>query len=108
VSTQPLEISGLLSTQGQIFSYGRGAARIVADQIEIASTGTISTLLPADLSATLHASKAPLDLSIWSAHDVINQGTISSSGRLTVSAAGKIVNDGPAALMSGMNGTEVF
>lgn len=77
-----------------------GTAIINADNIF--NRGTISTILPANIFATLSNPVANLSLTLQAAQAVVNSGTISSAANLTVNAGTSIINALPTSASATM------
>ncbi|MBY0549115.1 MAG: hypothetical protein K2W95_17715 [Candidatus Obscuribacterales bacterium] len=92
-SNSPFQVSGDLNNAGQIFAVAADGSisRATIQANNIINTGIISTVTPQFLASMLPLSN-PLNLQIVSAHDIINSGTISSSGNLTMIAGGDVIN----------------
>src|SRR4030095_9015817 len=95
-SLQSLNLSGNLRNAGNIYAFSTdssiASAIISANNVVNQHGALISSMLPA--SSALHfASMAPqFDLTINALRNIINWGTISSSGNLTLAAGGSITN----------------
>ncbi len=87
-------VSGNLTNSGKLYAYSTSPqaspASFNANNIYNQVGGLISTVLP---PAALGAGfAATLDLSLTALGDIVNAGTITSSGNLTVSAGGTVTN----------------
>ncbi len=84
-------LTGNLVNQGKLVAFSTSprvnTATISAANIFNGATGIITSFLPADL-----AGQSSLNLRLISAGDIVNAGTISSSGNLGLMAGGSIVN----------------
>lgn len=94
-----VQIPGSLINYGSIFGLSTTTQNtvsvIAANTIVNEFGGLISTNLPADLAAAHPGALAHLDLTLSAFNNIINKGTISSSGSLTVgSAYGAVSNIG--------------
>lgn len=97
-----LVLTGNVSNFGNIFmlssSQAVNSASISAANIINNRGGLITSVIPTSNLVGLTAAVQQLDLSLIAINNIINSGTISSSGNLMLSAGGSIVN-GPAAIM---------
>ncbi|MBY0549198.1 MAG: hypothetical protein K2W95_18130 [Candidatus Obscuribacterales bacterium] len=92
-----LNIANSLVNSGTIIALAGSDAvtnlQISAASILNNSTGVISNALPANLSG-LFGATGPMNLSLFSAGDFSNFGSISSTGNLAISGGGNITNTG--------------
>ena len=102
--TSILNLSSDLTNSGNLYAYstigGNTAAMINANNIYNNHGAVISTVLPTG-KLGLQNTLSSLDLTLNALGDIINAGTISSSGALTLSVGGTITN----ALSTGTTGT---
>lgn len=92
-----LNIANSIVNNGTIIALA-GSGSVTNLQISAASilnnsTGVISNALPANLSG-LFGAMGPMNLSLFSAADFSNFGSITSTGNLAISAGGNITNTG--------------
>src|SRR5262249_53713255 len=103
-ASSALTITGNLINAGRLYATSSSptvaTATISAANIENRQGAVISSILPGSGLLGLTSAVSHLDLSLKAIHDIINYGTISSSGNLSMSAGGQIVN----ALPSGLSG----
>lgn len=109
VSHKPFTVSGTVSVDGMLIGLGSRGAKpftVSAGDVLVGEHGTISTVVPQNLLNLSQASTQPVDLSLRSLNDVLNDGTISASGNLEVIAgSGKFTNNG---LISALAGNVTF
>src|SRR5262249_37648435 len=93
-SLPSLDISGNLRNSGNIFAYSSnssiGSASINADNIYNHNGAMITSTLPAANILQLAGATNRLDLALSALHDIVNWGTISSSGNLSLTAGNSI------------------
>jgi len=103
-ASSALTITGNLINAGRLYAISSSptvaTATISAANIENRQGAVISSILPGSGLHGLTSAVSHLDLSLKAIHDIINYGTISSSGNLSMSAGGQLVN----ALPSGVSG----
>ncbi len=95
-----LNITGNLINAGRLYAITSdpqtSLATISAASIHNRQGAIISSILPGAGLAGVTSAVSHLDLSLNAVHDIINHGMISSSGNLSLSAGGQIVNALPA------------
>lgn len=93
-----LNITGNLTNAGNFYAYSTNAAVtnaiINANNIFNAQGAVLSSILPSSLG--IATAVGQLNLHLNALNDIVNSGTISSSGSLSLSAGGSIVNALPA------------
>ena len=101
-----LDIVGNLANSGNLYAFAagtsHGAGTIHATNIFNAARGTITSVLPASLALSLSAAPQ-FDLSLSAVGDIVNNGTITSSGSLGLQAGSGIIRN--AGLMSAVQGS---
>lgn len=105
--------SGLLDLSGSLVTQGTFLAAVSSDlsanftvnanRIEVLAGGLITTTAPAWLSLPFNINTGPLALSLISATDIVNMGTIAASGNLSLLAGGTITNGSTAIIQSMAN-----
>lgn len=97
-----LSLVGNLTNSGNIFATSTNAAvttgTISAANIFNQSGASISSVLPAVGLPGITSAVANLNLQVSALNNIINSGTIASSGNLSVLAGGSIINGLPAGL----------
>jgi hypothetical protein len=100
-----LNLSGNLTNSGKLYLFstdpGAATAAINAQNIFNNPGGLLSSVLPANNPFGINNALGSLNLSLAAIQDIINAGIIRSSGSLTLTAGGSIIN----ALPTGMTGT---
>lgn len=96
-----ISISGNLVNSGNLYAYSSNAAATVAlisaANITNQQGGVISSVLPSKLSTSLGAI-SQLNLSLYAVQNIVNSGIISSSGNLSITAGGSVVNSSASAV----------
>ena len=91
-----LNLSGSLSNAGSIYAAatntGVSTATIKAMNIFNGQGGIISSAIPFGISLPIHSLVSNLSLSLISGNNIINNGTISSAGNLSMTAINAIMN----------------
>ncbi|GEM_PF-3363425 len=98
-SKSGLNVSGSLISDGMLLGVagGAGALSVHAGLIQVGTGGSITTHVPAALLGSPGAAGGSVNLSLYSLSDIINSGSITASGSLLLSAAGRIVNQSQGA-----------
>jgi hypothetical protein len=95
-AASPLALEGELRNAGNLFSISSDAAvttaNISASSLINQKGAVLASALPGRLGALLGNSASSLSLNLTAIHDIINAGVIKSSGSLTATAGGSIVN----------------
>lgn len=110
---QALNIQGSLVTQGNLVGLAGNSSTVTinASLINVLPTGTITTIVPQALLSAVSANKTPVNLALNSLTDVLNAGSITSSGVLRINAGGQVVNkntfSSSVPVMAGVLGTEI-
>lgn len=96
-----LSLTGNLINFGSIYAYSSSltapSAILQAANINNNAGGTISTVIPGNISSYLGQAPTPhLNLSLIAANNVFNAGSIISAANLTITAGGTITNATPA------------
>src|SRR4030095_14471357 len=95
-ASSALNITGNLVNSGRLYAISSNPtttlATISADNIYNRQGAVISSHLPSSGLGGITSTVDHLDLSLNAIHDIINFGSISSSGKVTMSAGGLIVN----------------
>lgn len=111
-----LNLVGNLTNAGTLFAVSSNSmvttAAISAQNITNQTTGVLTSVLSnqAQLIASTHGIEAlvsNLNLSLTAVHDIINHGSISSSGNLNLTAGGSIVNQSMAATQALMSAQSI-
>ncbi len=94
-----LNISGNFTDAGKVFAFPTNgqvqSATIDANNIFVQTGGVLTSNLPAgNLPSALGGAVGSLHLNLNVLENIVNQGTISSSGNLVLTAGGSIVNSG--------------
>lgn len=93
--SRSIDISGLLMNSGNIYAYsssiGTTVATINAETIVNTTHGIISSITPSQFLPSFSVSQ--LDLKLSSAGDILNEGTISSSGILALSTGSGVIRN---------------
>ena len=91
-----IRLAGDLTNNGSIYAISQSArvreGRIIADDIVNNASGVISSQLPEALRASLSGAQRSVDLHLDGTGNITNYGIISSSGNLSLTAAGSIAN----------------
>ena len=98
-----LNLTGNLVNSGAVYAYSTSpavpTATFSAANITNNQSGIISTILPTALASTLgSALVSNLHLALAATNNIVNAGTISSSGNLNLTAGSSITNTLPAGL----------
>jgi hypothetical protein len=107
-----LNVTGTLSTMGSLVGTASPTQSwrnfvVSAGDVAVASGGLITTVVPSSIATLVSATNEPVNLSLSSMSNIVNAGTISASGILTLSALGSITNASQAT-MSGANGVNLY
>lgn len=91
-----LNFGGDLVNRGSIYGFSANAANqtgaLVAESIYNQRGGSITTIMPASLTQNVGATVSDFSLALNANKDIVNAGSITSSGRLTLQAGGSITN----------------
>lgn len=109
-ATAPVNILGNLTNSGSFYAVSTSTqtmtAAISAANIFNQQGALISSVLPSTSLLGLHNVVSNLNLSLNAVNNIVNQGTIASSGNLVATAGGSISNygavGGPTAIMQAM------
>ncbi|HEY9867783.1 MAG TPA: hypothetical protein V6D08_01130, partial [Candidatus Obscuribacterales bacterium] len=98
-----VNLSGSLVNKGRVFAISTDqavtTAAIAALNIRNGRNAVISSILPADVLATINSSLvSDLNLTLSAVRTIINAGTISSAGNLTLAAGTSIINASPTGM----------
>lgn len=107
-----LNVTGTLSTAGSLVGTASPTQAwrnfvVSAGDVSVASGGLITTVVPSAIASLVSATNEPVNLSLSSMTNIVNAGTISASGIVTLSALGSITNAAQATI-SGANGVNLF
>lgn len=97
-----LNLSGDLTNSGKFYAVSTSrtvtTASINADNITNFTGGLLTTVIPSGASAlaSFLGLSSNLNLAMTALHNVLNQGTISSAGSLSITAGGTVVNGSAA------------
>src|SRR5579875_301994 len=102
-----LNLSGNLTNAGAFYAVSTSPAvtqmSINAQNITNQAGGLITTVLPAGGIAGVTGALSTVNLALNAANNIVNAGTISSSGNLSLSAGGSITNAANAVLSAANN-----
>jgi hypothetical protein len=115
-SRTALDVTGTLSDSGTLVGLGSNRNNTVTiDAGSINVSGTLTSKLSTSLANAIGLAGAgnfaPVSLSLNSLSDLVNSGTISASGTLSLQAAGGITNQalsGTKAMLSGAQGVNIY
>ncbi|MBI4533403.1 MAG: hypothetical protein HY711_05595, partial [Candidatus Melainabacteria bacterium] len=99
-----LNIAGSLTANGLLVGLTSDSSSVVniqAGLVQVGPGGSITTQIPESLLGSITSVNAPLNLSIYSLSDIINAGSITASGVLSLSALGSIINQLPSGVPAG-------
>lgn len=103
-SGSSLNLSGSLTAAGTLFGFqpiANSGFNLSANNINVLQTGSISTYAPSSI-AGLYSPGANINLYINSVTDIVNAGTIATSGNLNMMAGGMINNTITGSIVSGL------
>lgn len=114
-SGSSLSITGNLINSGTFLALPNGAATtfsLTAAMVQNNAGAIISSIVPTNLLGSIAQPLAAINLNINTLGSLVNLGSISSSGVLSVNAGGAIINGAagvtsPQAVMSGLLGTNL-
>ncbi|MBX9880228.1 MAG: hypothetical protein K2Y22_17350 [Candidatus Obscuribacterales bacterium] len=105
-SAGAINLTGNLVNSGSFYLYSTNAATTSASvsalNIFNNQGAMLSTVLPSTLQASLPSALSSLNLNLSAINNIVNAGTIASSGNLNLYAGGSITNVGANAVMQAM------
>jgi hypothetical protein len=105
-NSSAINLAGNLTNRGTVYVANADPQQLTAtlagSNIYNNARALITTVLPAGGVAGFGATALPLNLNLRTINDIVNAGTIASSGNLTMSAGGSIIN----ALPQGTTGVQ--
>jgi hypothetical protein len=109
IAKSSLAVSGNVVDSGTLLGLGgtTHSFTLRSGDLNVGSGGLLTTVVSGALAGLVAPQHVAVDLSVFSSGNISNAGTISSSGKLALTAAGNITNTASGA-MSGAQGVSLY